>query len=415
MGISILHFSDAHIGAANRGKRDAATDLPIRVLDFLKSLDTIVDTAIDRRVDCVLFSGDAYDNRTPSPTLQREWGRRIMRLSKAGIPTLLLVGNHDISPAYNRAHALDGFQTFNVPYIHIADRPGLLTPEDLDGIPLQVIAVPWISRSSIMAYFDLSAVEPAMIYEKLEGNISELVMRWLDQCDPDIPIILTAHASIQGAVYGGYRTVILGSEVVLSPGLVKNKKFSYIGLGHIHKPQDLNDGFQPPVVYPGSIERVDFGEASEKKYFVIAMIEQGQATKVEWHELSTRPFISRSIHLEEDIDIMSKLYKALGPKEDLRNAMVRLIVSYPGQLETSIDESSLREYANEAFEFHLVRSPEIKPRFRLPNDRSIGSLSPLELLEKYFETLDSELNDSEDLKRLAKEIIYESSSESKGE
>ena len=101
----ILHFADAHIDIANYGKRDPASGLPLRVLDFLKSLDEIVQTAIEEEVDCVLFAGDAYKDQSPSPTFQREWGRRIMQLSEAGIPTILLVGNHDISPAAGRAHA----------------------------------------------------------------------------------------------------------------------------------------------------------------------------------------------------------------------------------------------------------------------------------------------------------------------
>jgi exonuclease SbcD len=105
--VTILHFADAHIDMANYGRHDAASGLPVRVLDFLKSLDTIVDTAIAEKVDLVLFAGDAYKDRNPAPTFQREWGQRVMRLSKAGIPTLLLVGNHDTSPALGRAHTLD--------------------------------------------------------------------------------------------------------------------------------------------------------------------------------------------------------------------------------------------------------------------------------------------------------------------
>ena len=88
--MKLLHFADAHIDMANYGRHDPATGLPLRVLDFLKSLDTIVDTAIEERVDLVIFAGDAYKDRSPAPTFQREWGRRIMRLSQAKIPTLLL-------------------------------------------------------------------------------------------------------------------------------------------------------------------------------------------------------------------------------------------------------------------------------------------------------------------------------------
>jgi exonuclease SbcD len=87
--IRILHFADAHIDmAAGQGRHDPATGLPFRVLDFLHALDMIVDAAIREKVQMVIFAGDAYKDRNPSPTYQREWGRRIMRLSQANIPTL---------------------------------------------------------------------------------------------------------------------------------------------------------------------------------------------------------------------------------------------------------------------------------------------------------------------------------------
>src|SRR5512146_1718630 len=114
----ILHFADAHIDMANYGRHDPETGLPFRVLDFLKSLDTIVDAAISEKVDMVLFAGAAYKDRSPAPTFQREWGKRIIRLSQARIPTLLLVGNHDVSPAARRAHAIQEFKTLQVPYVH---------------------------------------------------------------------------------------------------------------------------------------------------------------------------------------------------------------------------------------------------------------------------------------------------------
>jgi exonuclease SbcD len=112
--IKILHFADAHIDLARQGRHDPASGLPLRVLDFLKSLDTIVDTAVNEKVDLVIFAGDAYRDRTPAPTYQREWGKRIMCLSAAGIQTLMVVGNHDVSPASGRANALQEFETLHV-------------------------------------------------------------------------------------------------------------------------------------------------------------------------------------------------------------------------------------------------------------------------------------------------------------
>ena len=116
--MKLLHFADAHIDMANYGRHDPETGLPLRVLDFLKSLDTIVDAAVSEKVDLVLFAGDAYKDRSPAPTFQREWGKRIIRLSKAGIRTLLLVGNHDLSPALGRATCHPGIRDARDPARH---------------------------------------------------------------------------------------------------------------------------------------------------------------------------------------------------------------------------------------------------------------------------------------------------------
>src|SRR5512136_2251414 len=209
--LTILHFADAHIDMANYGKHDPLSGMPLRVLDFLKSLDTIVDAAIKQKVELVIFAGDAYKDRSPAPTFQREWGRRIMRLSRAGIPTLLLVGNHDLSPSLGRAHAIEEFSTLEVPHVRVLDKPAFLGPDDLNGLPLQVIAMPWISRSGLLANLEMSAAKPDEVYTQIEERLTTLVQDWIADADPALPLILTAHASVQGAVYGGERAVMLGS------------------------------------------------------------------------------------------------------------------------------------------------------------------------------------------------------------
>ncbi|MHC1781694.1 MAG: exonuclease SbcCD subunit D [Anaerolineaceae bacterium] len=403
--LRILHFADAHIDMAGHGRIDPESGLPVRVIDFLTALDTIVDTAINEKVDLVLFAGDTYKDRSPAPTYQREWGRRMMRLSQAGIPTLLLVGNHDLPPSSGRANAMQEYDTLQVPHLHLVSRPSCLRPDDLEGLPLQVIAIPWITRSAMMAELDMSGVNPAEVYAELGGRITETVEEWIKELDPDLPTILTAHASVQGAVYGGERSIMLGRDVVLPGSLVKNPFFSYTALGHIHKSQDLNKGSQPPVIYPGSIEKVDFGEAGDDKFFVIASIEKGRDTVVEWRKLHGRRFLDRSIELESETDITPKLWEALPNAEDLEGAVFRLILEYPRRLEPFVDEKRLRDYAAGAFEFHLVRRVQKENRLRLPGDRTISSVTPHELLDVYLQTIKTPDADKANLLLLADVII----------
>lgn len=402
--MKILHFADAHIDMANYGKHDPASGLPLRVLDFLKSLDTIVDTAIQQKVDMVIFAGDAYKDRSPSPTFQREWGKRIMKLSQAQIPTLLLVGNHDISPAIGRAHALQEFKTLQVPFIKVLDEPCKLTSQELWDLPLQVIAMPWVARSAFMAV--TGETNSVNAFERIEENIGSLINDWIDKLDSSLPIILTAHASIEGAKFGGERLVMLGNDLVLSGSLVKNPKLSYVAMGHIHKPQDFNEGNQPPVVYPGSIERVDFGEIKEDRFFVIAEVEKGKDTKVNWHQLKdVRKFIDVRTKLKSSEEALKFLKEKLPSPKEMSGAIVRLTVEYPREWDSVIDESALRKYAETAFEFHLVKRPQSEARVRIDGDQVISSLSPMDLLTQYFDA--AKISNGDELKKLANEIISE--------
>jgi exonuclease SbcD len=407
--LTVLHFADAHIDIAGHGRHDPLTGLPLRVLDFLNALDRIVDTAIDERVDLVLFAGDAYKDRTPSPTYQREWGRRIMRLAQAGIPTLLLIGNHDLSPAAGRANALQEFDTLQVPHIQVLSKPAFLGPAELENLPLQVLAIPWISRSGLMAALEMSASQPEKVLAEIEERLSQLIQTWLEAADPQLPTILTAHASVEGAQYGSERSVMLGSDMLLPGSLVRDARLDYVALGHIHKAQNLNENGYPPVVYPGSIERVDFGEAQDEKSFVIARIERGR-TVFERRLLPGRRFIDRKVSLTSPENVLEQMQQALPPLADLAEAVVRLVVDYPREYDPYLDEPALRKYTEAAFEFHLVRRPQMQTRFRLPDDVHIEQLSASELLDKYWEVIKTSEQDRAPLQKLAEEIISTSAS-----
>jgi exonuclease SbcD len=404
--LKILHFADAHIDIANYGRHDPATGLPVRVLDFLKSLDEIVDTAIAEKVDLVLFAGDAYKDRNPAPTFQREWGRRIIRLSKAKIPTLLLIGNHDLSPSLGRANALEEYRTLEIPYVKVLTEPGYLGPDELWNLPVQVVALPWVGRSQMVAALNISGETPADINAQLEERLTELVKGYIEtRLDPKLPSILLAHASVQGAIYGSERSVMLGNDVVLPGSLVRDKRLDYVALGHIHKAQDLNENKHPPVIYPGSIERVDFGEVDDEKFFVLAELEKGSA-QVSWRKLAgIRPYFDRKVKIVSEKGITQELIDALPSPKELEDAIVRMSVEYPREWEALIDEAALRENAALTLEFHLVKRPIMENRMRIPENQNVGELSAADLLELYWKSAHVEEAERATLAQLAREVI----------
>jgi len=402
MPVRILHFADAHIDIANYGRHDPDSGLPYRVVDFLKSLDAIVDAAIAERIDLVIFAGDAYKDRNPQPTFQRAWGERMMRLSRAGIPTLLLVGNHDIAPAENRAHTLQEYATLAVPHVFVADTLRLWTPEEL-GVPVQVLALPWVTRSRFLARHDMAGKTVDEIHDAILERIRESLDTTLDtRVDPSLPLILTAHTTVAGAKYGSERMVMLGQDLALSKGLVTDPRIDYVALGHIHKHQSLND--QPPVVYPGSIERIDFGEAGEEKGYVLAEVSRGHT---EWRfvELETRPFHDVLVRVEEADGFMDRVMGCLPPAERIEGAICRVRLEYPNELDALLDEKPIYDHFAGAFDVRLQKHRLGSQQAKLGRIAGVESLSPYELLRLYWRAKNRNDADLAELLTLAEEVL----------
>jgi exonuclease SbcD len=238
--------------------------------------------------------------------------------------------------------------------------------------------------------------------------LNDWLNKMISDLDPDLPTILTAHASIAGAKFGSEQTVTIGREVVLPPGLVANPAFDYVALGHIHRYQDLNQGSHPPVIYPGSIERVDFGEINEDKGFIIAEVEKGQTT-YRWQQLPIRRFQEFWVELDDLLGVNEKIFAALPASEELADAISRLTLIYPRDLETLIDEARIHDHFKGAFAFQLVKKPISEARTRLGDSFEASSMTPAELLELYWKRQHVEdPAERERLQKLAEELIAQS-------
>ena len=116
--IKMLHFADIHIGMENYGRTDPNTGLSSRVMDFLHRMDDMIEFALERDVDLVVFAGDAFKTRNPNPTYQREFAHRVLDLAEH-CPVVLLVGNHDTPSNAQRASSVEVFETLRVPNVHV--------------------------------------------------------------------------------------------------------------------------------------------------------------------------------------------------------------------------------------------------------------------------------------------------------
>ena len=404
----ILHFSDLHIGVENYGRTDPKTGLSTRLGDFLDSLDQVVEFALNEGVDLVLLAGDAYKGRDPTQTHQREFAKRLNRLSQAGIPTFLLVGNHDLPAASSRATAVDIFPTLEVANIHVGNSLKTYDVPTPSG-PLQVLAVPWPKRSAILSREDSRGMSIEQVRQTLEERLTDGIEVAASHLDPTIPAILTGHVTVNGATVGTERSMMLGQDHVLLVSALVRPQVEYVALGHIHKHQILRPD-PPMVVYSGSLQRVDFSEEGDEKGFCVIDLDpaapQGQRmTKFEFHKLDARSFVTVDVTLEpQDVDPTATVVRAIARKE-IAGAVVRVRISLAAESAAHLKETEIRA-ALEPAHFIASISREVAGTRRTRISPSEGEdLQPMQALGLYLDSKNIEGERREKIMRKAEELM----------
>src|SRR5215471_18281403 len=367
MALRLLHLADVHLGMENYGRLDAATGLNRRLLDFARSLHYAIDYALDHGAHLAIFAGDIYKHREPDPSWQRAFAQCVRRLTDASVPVVILVGNHDIPNTMGKAHAVEIFATLGLPGVTVIGQPVLHILDTAAG-RVQVVGLPYITRSFLLSR------------EEYKDQPIEDVNRLL--VDPALPAILTVHGSVANAVLSSEQSIMMvGHDPILPLSTLTNPVWDYVALGHIHRHQDLHKGAQPPVVYSGSIERIDFGEEREEKGFVWAQVDKGHTT-YEFVPVPARRFVTLRLDTQEG-DPLQLLDQAL-VERDIKDAVVRVILTVVPEHSDLIDERQIRERLREAYLLAGIVKEEVKAPARSRDSGLTEVLGPLQAVERYI-------------------------------
>ncbi|MGB5974510.1 MAG: exonuclease subunit SbcD [Nodosilinea sp.] len=398
--ISLLHLSDIHMGSGfAHGRLNPDTGLNTRLEDFIAALTRCIDRALAESVDLVLFGGDAFPDATPPPLVQQALASQFCRLSGAGIPAVLLVGNHDQHAQGLGGASLSIYRTLGVPDVMVGDRLETHLIATVSG-QVQVVTLPWLTKSTLLTRPETEGLSMTQVNELLLERLRVALEGEIRRLDPAIPAILLAHAMVDTASYGAERFLAAGRGFTIPMAMLARPCFDYVALGHVHRYQVLCE--QPLMIYPGSIERVDFSEEAEAKGYLLVQIEKGQA-QAEFCPLPVRPFKTIAADLTQADNPQALLEQTIA-KTEIADAVVRCLYTLRADQVEQIDQTALEAALASAHTYSL--QPELKAhsRSRLPELGTDSTLDPITALEAYLVNRD-DLSDIADVMMTAAAIL----------
>ena len=380
----------------SHGKIDPETGINTRLKDFVNTLRICIDRAICEPVDLVLFGGDAFPDATPAPYVHEAFASQFRRLADADIPAILLVGNHDQHSQGNGGASLSIYRTLVVPGFIVGDTIATHRLETRGGA-VQIITLPWLNCSTLLTRPETEGLTLVEVNELLLQKLEPVLEAEIRRLDPDLPTVLLGHLMADRANLGAEKFLAVGKGFTIPISMLTRPEFDYVALGHVHKHQNLNPSNNPPVIYPGSIERVDFSEEKEDKGYILLQIQSGQADW-EFCPLPARPFITIEIDVVQQEDPLEAILQAIA-RQDIEDKVVRLIYKLRSEQLDLINTSAI-DRALQTSHSHSIR-PELVSQLARPRLPELGvgnTLNPIEALTTY-------LDNREDLQDIRQDLL----------
>ncbi|MYX77681.1 MULTISPECIES: exonuclease SbcCD subunit D [unclassified Streptomyces] len=242
----ILHTSDWHLGRSFH--RVPLLDAQAVFLDHL------VETVARHEVDAVVVAGDVYDRAVPPLTAVRLFDDALHRLAAAGVPTVMISGNHDSARRLGVGAGLIARAG-----IHLRTDPAdCATP----------VVLP--DAHGDVAFYGLPYLEPALVRDTLGADRAgheAVLTAAMDRVRADLATrpdgtrsVVLAHAFVAGGEPSdSERDITVGGVAAVPAGVFDG--VDYVALGHLHGCQTVTDR----VRYSGSPLAYSFSEHTHRK------------------------------------------------------------------------------------------------------------------------------------------------------
>ena len=261
----LLHTSDWHLGQHFMGKSRQAEHQAL-ITWLLEQVDSLA-------VDAVIVAGDIFDTGTPPSYARELYNQLVGQLYKAGVPLLVLAGNHD-SPATlgESRELLAHLGTTVIAATHADPAEQVILLHQRNGEPACLVcAVPFVRpRDVLHSQAGQSAEDKQLSLQQAIAQhysaVNAAAQAKMAALGCTLPIVATGHLTTVGASASeSVREIYVGALEAFPTSAFP--AVDYIALGHIHRPQKV--GGQEHIRYCGSPIPLGFDEATQPKEMLL--------------------------------------------------------------------------------------------------------------------------------------------------
>ena len=363
--MKILHIADTHLGYSAY-RKTTPEGINQREQDTYNVFSQFIDYALETKPDLILHSGDLFDAVRPTNRAITFALQQILRLSKQGVPFVVIDGNHEHPKLRETGHIFSIFDHLEHVYP--------VYNETYQQIPFQ------FNNETLTIH----ALPQCVTKETFEAETKKITL----DSKADYNVLL-AHAGIKEIPQFRMNEF---NELLLPKASLK-PNFDYIALGHFHTYTQVGDN----AWYPGSPERFTFADAHDAKGFIETELDKKRSHR--FIEIKTRPMtdaapiLCAGLSLQEIMNTITHTIQEIKPEEKILRIRLENISS---QLYRSLDFRTIKDLCRTSVHF------EIKPNIISHEEIQHQGTSRIGALVSEFEKfLDSEnVTEKEILRKL---------------
>jgi len=375
--MKFFHIADLHIGFPLKSGEDN--------FDYGKVLQFIKEKGEEFGVDLVVIAGDIFHRRDPDPYLQTLFAQFVSSVITDGIEVLIVTGNHDGALFRERSIHFDVYRMLHFPHIYISKRPEVFKIKGVNFITL-----PYPFKQNILSKEEYREKSEEEVLNILNSRLMSIIDKLLLEVG-DGRNVLVGHIPISEGIIGSEQYINFARDPTLSLEELDRKDLDYFALGHLHKRQvHKSKKYGHLFVYPGSLDRIDFGEEGDEKGFYVVEISHDGSINLNFIENPyARSFYT--IYIKDDASFDSI------DMEKARHSITRIVVQ--GEIENEMLLANLvKELTKTAYAFAGIEDRRV-PMF-VPRDAVYEFRDPIKAVREYIDKTGDER-----IKKLKEKII----------